>query len=103
MLRAHRRPAAPPPAERFENPAFGGAWAGYNPDAQGASLYPNEVSSDFAFLPFGARAGGADTQACVLCCGVLRCAALPPAGSLLTKSQLGRWRGHLTLQPRASS
>ncbi|PRW39133.1 cytochrome P450 chloroplastic isoform C [Chlorella sorokiniana] len=42
--------------ERFENPGFGGKWAGYNPDAQGASLYPNEVSSDFAFLPFG---GGA--------------------------------------------
>ena len=40
-------------AERFENPAFGGKWAGYNPAAQGSSLYPNEVSSDFAFLPFG--------------------------------------------------
>lgn len=45
--------ATPIFAERFENPGFGGKWAGYNPDAQGASLYPNEVSSDFAFLPFG--------------------------------------------------
>lgn len=41
-------------AERFENPAFGGAWAGYVPGGEGSSLYPNEVSSDFAFLPFGA-------------------------------------------------
>jgi cytochrome P450 family 97 subfamily B polypeptide 3 len=40
-------------SERFENPAFGGAWAGYDPAAQGSSLYPNEVASDFAFLPFG--------------------------------------------------
>ena len=33
-----------------------GAWAGYNPEAQGSALYPNEVASDFAFIPFG---GGA--------------------------------------------
>ena len=33
-----------------------GRWAGYRPAAQGSSLYPNEVSSDFAFIPFG---GGA--------------------------------------------
>eukprot|EP00887_Chlorella_sp_A99_P005162 scaffold40.g5162.t1 len=39
--------------ERRENPAFEGAWAGYNPLLQGTSLYPNEVASDFAFLPFG--------------------------------------------------
>lgn len=39
--------------ERFENPGFGGKWAGYNPESQGSSLYPNEVASDFAFLPFG--------------------------------------------------
>ena len=43
-------------AETNANPAFGGAWAGYRPEAQGSSLYPNEVSSDFAFIPFG---GGA--------------------------------------------
>ena len=33
-----------------------GSWAGYRPSAQGSALYPNEVSSDFAFIPFG---GGA--------------------------------------------
>ncbi|EFN52906.1 hypothetical protein CHLNCDRAFT_138471 [Chlorella variabilis] len=42
--------------ERFVNAAFGGKWAGYTPGGEGSSLYPNEVSSDFAFLPFG---GGA--------------------------------------------
>jgi cytochrome P450 len=42
--------------ERFENPAFNGAWAGYDPEAQGGGMYPNEIASDFAFLPFG---GGA--------------------------------------------
>ncbi|KXZ42239.1 hypothetical protein GPECTOR_176g220 [Gonium pectorale] len=44
--------------ERFENPDFGDKWAGYRPDAVtgGAALYPNEVASDFAFIPFG---GGA--------------------------------------------
>lgn len=40
-------------SERFENPGFGDTWAGYDPAAQGSSLYPNEVASDFAFLPFG--------------------------------------------------
>ena len=45
--------ASPAAAERFENPDFGGAWGGYNPEAQGSSLYPNEIASDFAFLPFG--------------------------------------------------
>jgi len=39
--------------EEFSNADFGGAWAGYRPAAQGNSLYPNEVSSDFAFIPFG--------------------------------------------------
>lgn len=46
--------------ERFSetntNPEFNGAWAGYRPEAQGSSFYPNEVASDFAFIPFG---GGA--------------------------------------------
>ncbi|GIL44064.1 hypothetical protein Vafri_1625 [Volvox africanus] len=44
--------------ETFSNPDFHGKWAGYRPDAVtgGAALYPNEVSSDFAFIPFG---GGA--------------------------------------------
>ena len=64
VVRPDPRPGRPAPArpadiacaERFEAPAgFGGAWAGYDPAAQGSSLYPNEVSSDFAFLPFGAR------------------------------------------------
>lgn len=40
-------------SEKFENPAFNGAWAGYDPAAQGSSLYPNEIAADFAFLPFG--------------------------------------------------
>jgi len=42
--------------ERFSeanaNPEFK-EWAGYDPEKQGSSLYPNEVASDFAFLPFG--------------------------------------------------
>lgn len=46
--------------ERFtetnSNPDYNGRWAGYRPEAQGSSLYPNEVASDFAFIPFG---GGA--------------------------------------------
>ena len=46
--------------ERFSetntNPGFEGRWAGYRPEAQGSSLYPNEVAADFAFIPFG---GGA--------------------------------------------
>ena len=40
-------------SERFENPAFNGAWAGYNPEAQGSAMYPNEIAADFGFLPFG--------------------------------------------------
>lgn len=43
-------------SETNSNPDFGGAWAGYRPEAQGSSLYPNEVAADFAFIPFG---GGA--------------------------------------------
>jgi len=43
-------------SERNENPAFKGAWAGYDPAASPGALYPNEVASDFAFIPFG---GGA--------------------------------------------
>eukprot|EP00878_Enallax_costatus_P019732 GHUV01020825.1.p1 GENE.GHUV01020825.1~~GHUV01020825.1.p1 ORF type:complete len:523 (+),score=156.16 GHUV01020825.1:102-1670(+) len=42
--------------ETFVNPAFGDKWAGYQPDAARGALYPNEVASDFAFIPFG---GGA--------------------------------------------
>lgn len=43
--------------EKFENPGFNGKWAGYDPSALSPSaMYPNEVSSDFAFIPFG---GGA--------------------------------------------
>lgn len=44
-------------SEKFENPDFGGKWAGYNPELQGSSLYPNEVASDFALLPFGEFGG----------------------------------------------
>ena len=43
-------------SEQHSNDDFQGRWAGYRPEAQGSSLYPNEVSSDFAFMPFG---GGA--------------------------------------------
>lgn len=43
-------------SETNSNPGFEGRWAGYRPEAQGSSLYPNEVASDFAFIPFG---GGA--------------------------------------------
>ena len=70
--------------ERFSeanaNADFGGAWAGYRPEAQGSSLYPNEVASDFAFIPFG---GGmrkcvgdqfALTEAAVALVLLLRCA-----------------------------
>ena len=43
--------------EKFENPGFNGKWAGFDPSALSPSaMYPNEVSSDFAFIPFG---GGA--------------------------------------------
>merc|ERR1719379_3323913 len=41
------RPVAPVP-ER--------SWGGYDPAKAGASLFPNELASDFAFVPFG---GGA--------------------------------------------
>ena len=43
-------------SETNSNAAFEGRWAGYRPEAQGSSLYPNEVAADFAFIPFG---GGA--------------------------------------------
>ena len=43
--------------EKLENAAFQGKWSGYDPAALSQSaMYPNEVSSDFAFIPFG---GGA--------------------------------------------
>ena len=38
----------------FKNPGVKD-WAGYNPDLL-TGLYPNEVASDFAFIPFGAGA-----------------------------------------------
>jgi cytochrome P450 len=67
-------------AEAHANADFAGAWAGYRPEAQGSSLYPNEVASDFAFIPFG---GGmrkcvgdqfALTEAAVALVLLLRCA-----------------------------
>ena len=30
-------------SETNSNPEFNGAWAGYRPEAQGSSMYPNEV------------------------------------------------------------
>ena len=44
---------------RFERPVAaipGRSWDGYDPDKVGASLFPSERASDFAFVPFG---GGA--------------------------------------------
>jgi cytochrome P450 len=38
----------------YQNPGVKD-WAGYNPDLI-SGLYPNEVTSDFAFIPFGAGA-----------------------------------------------
>ena len=38
----------------YQNPGLKD-WAGYNPDLI-SGLYPNEVTSDFAFIPFGAGA-----------------------------------------------
>ena len=43
-------------SEPYGNPAFEGAWAGLRPAASPGAMYPNEVTTDFAFLPFG---GGA--------------------------------------------
>lgn len=38
----------------FKNPGIKG-WEGYKPEKQSSfSIYPNEITSDFAFLPFGA-------------------------------------------------
>jgi len=80
-------------AEVNANADFGGAWAGYRPEAQGSSLYPNEVASDFAFIPFG---GGmrkcvgdqfALTEAAVALVLLLRCGA--PLGMLLKRVAVG--------------
>ena len=38
----------------FKNPGVKD-WAGYNPDLL-TGLYPNEIASDYAFIPFGAGA-----------------------------------------------
>lgn len=43
-------------ARPFKNEGIEG-WAGYNPDLAKGLLYPNEVASDFAFLPFGGESG----------------------------------------------
>ena len=71
-----------------------GSWAGYRPPAQGSALYPNEVSSDFAFIPFG---GGARKcvgdqfalmEAAVILAMLLRqaptCVTPQPSGCLTT-------------------
>ncbi|CAB1105090.1 unnamed protein product [Ectocarpus sp. CCAP 1310/34] len=42
--------------ERFERPFQNKGvegWAGFNPDLLEGKLYPNEIASDFAYLPFG--------------------------------------------------
>ncbi|CAM9820267.1 unnamed protein product [Ectocarpus sp. 6 AP-2014] len=42
--------------ERFERPFQNKGvegWAGFNPDLLKGKLYPNEIASDFAYLPFG--------------------------------------------------
>lgn len=38
----------------FENKGVDG-WAGFNPKLLEGLLYPNEVVSDFAYLPFGGK------------------------------------------------
>lgn len=40
----------------FSNEDFKGSWAGLRPGRDGGPLYPNENTTDFAFVPFG---GGA--------------------------------------------
>lgn len=42
--------------KQFQNEKFKGAWAGLVPGKEGNALYPNEITTDFAFVPFG---GGA--------------------------------------------
>lgn len=37
-------------SETNSNPDFKGAWAGYRPEAQGSSVYPNEVLSTSCHL-----------------------------------------------------
>lgn len=46
--------------ERFERPFQNKGvegWAGFNPDLLEGKLYPNEIASDFAYLPFGGERG----------------------------------------------
>eukprot|EP00435_Cladocopium_sp_Y103_P017272 s1806_g4.t1 len=38
---------------KYTNPDVPG-WAGYDPDGWKSQLYPNEIASDYAFIPFGA-------------------------------------------------
>ncbi len=49
-----RRPTPPELVERFnrDRPAGAPRWEGYKPDLE-KTLYPNELHSDYAFLPFG--------------------------------------------------
>lgn len=37
----------------FSNPEAAPSWKGFDPDLWKGQLYPNEVASDFAYLPFG--------------------------------------------------
>lgn len=75
-------------SESFSNPDFGGSWAGYRPEAQGSSLYPNEVAADFAFMPFGGGARKcvgdqfAFMEATVAMALLLRCCSSLPLSSL---------------------
>lgn len=39
--------------EEFNNDGFRGKWEGLQPGKEGSSLYPNEFTTDFAFVPFG--------------------------------------------------
>ena len=82
-------------SETNSNAAFEGRWAGYRPEAQGSSLYPNEVAADFAFVPFG---GGARKcvgdqfallEATVALAMLLRSASLPAFLPLLLKHSQG--------------
>ncbi len=66
-------------SEKHSNPDFKGAWAGYNPEALGSALYPNEVSSDFAFIPFGG--------------GARKCIGDQVWGVCVGGDRWGRWQG----------
>lgn len=53
----------------FQNKGVEG-WAGFNPELLQGQMYPNEVASDFAYLPFGGE--GATAVVAVVSVGAVR-------------------------------